>query len=245
MRETLPDIIKQDRTLSPEQRLSVKVNWSEIFEGLRLDVWRERFHIPFDPLDCEEAFQFRTIYFVVKDQNELAASGQFQEWRFNYPSFDNPKEIDRAALPEMKIFFEAADADSINTVPFATAVCAAWTPRDWWGETPFHFGNVVHFDRLRIVSKSTAQSAAVWGLIDKLIKREFRARKRASIIVLKAYPLEYEGKLTEANEAILLRRQRAMMRLYRQRLDAQPLGRKLAKDGWMWIEINCPIRPKK
>jgi hypothetical protein len=52
---------------------------------------------------------------------------------------------------------------------------------------------VVHFERLRIAAKNAAQSAGVWALIGRLIKREFSGRNRASIIVLKAYPLEYEG----------------------------------------------------
>jgi hypothetical protein len=85
----------------------------------------------------------------------------------------------------------------------------------------------------------------VWALIDRLVKREFRARKRASIIVLKAFPLEHEGNITDANRGAFLHRQRAMIRHYQHRLNARPLGRKLGKEGWMWVEIHCPIRPKK
>jgi len=236
MRRTLPDLIKQDRSLGDQEGLRNKPTWSECSEGLRLNVWRAPFYISPDAAGCEKEFQSRDIHFVIKNRNDLIASGLFEEWRFNSP--------DRYGLPDLESFLFAADVKSHSSMKMAEAVCAAW-PEHLCDETPLHYGTVVLFDRVRIQATSAAQSAAVWALIHMLMEREFRAHKRASIIVLKAFPLEYEGNITAANQLAFQRRQRAMIRHYRHRLNARPLGRKLGKDGWMWIEINCPLPPKK
>jgi hypothetical protein len=236
MRETLPDTIKQDGILADQQELRGKPTWSANSAGLSLHVWRGPFYISPDAIRCEKEFQCRAIHFVVKDQNDLIASGLFEEWRF--------KALEKYGLPDLESFLMAADVNSRSSMEMAEALGAAW-PDHLCDETPFHYGNVAHFERLRIEAASAAQSAAVWALIHRLVEREFRARKRASIIVLKAFPLEYEGTTTDANRAAFEHRQRAMMRHYLHRLNARPLGRKLGKDGWMWVEINCPLRPKK
>jgi hypothetical protein len=71
-----------------------------------------------------------------------------------------------------------------------------------------------------------------------------------SILVLKAFPLEYESAFGSSRqtldfdltlEAALKRRQRAMMRYYRQHFDVEPLPSSFGADGWMY-RLRADIR---
>jgi hypothetical protein len=63
---------------------------------------------------------------------------------------------------------------------------------------------------LHIEAQSAAESAEAWSLIRRLLKHW---RPRLSMMILKAFPLEYEGTVTPRNEAAFNRRRAAMMRL--------------------------------
>jgi hypothetical protein len=60
-------------------------------------------------------------------------------------------------------------------------------------------------------------------------------RKR-SLLVLQAFPLEYEGRVHESRptERGFERRRRALMRLYARLLGVQPFPGDAGADGWMW-----------
>ena len=57
-----------------------------------------------------------------------------------------------------------------------------------------------------------------------------------SLIVLKAYPLEYEGSLPDDSpmRPAFERRQAALMRLYRKTLGVAPMSGKYGDEGWMF-----------
>jgi hypothetical protein len=57
---------------------------------------------------------------------------------------------------------------------------------------------------------------AVWLIIDALLTR---IRRGMAVMVLKAFPLEYEGEITAENRTAFARRQRALIRLYERRLE--------------------------
>ncbi|MBC2665679.1 hypothetical protein H7F51_09095 [Novosphingobium flavum] len=59
-----------------------------------------------------------------------------------------------------------------------------------------------------------------------------------SLLVLKAFPLEYEGKASAQYERSLTRRREAMMRHYRSTLGVAPFPGRDGDDGWMYA-----IRP--
>jgi hypothetical protein len=63
-------------------------------------------------------------------------------------------------------------------------------------------------------------------------------------MVLKAFPLEYEGKITAENRAAFGRRQLALIRLYERRLGFRPVPHKaLADEGWVLRLINDHAAP--
>jgi hypothetical protein len=110
------------------------------------------------------------------------------------------------------------------------------------GVSPFDYGTVVRFERLVISRKTNSQ--AVWGLIAQVIAREFS--RRGSLLLLKAFPLEFENRLTEASPAAAHSkfdaRRRAMQRHYSQRLKVRSLPGEFGYDGWMWRPLRyCPM----
>ena len=62
-------------------------------------------------------------------------------------------------------------------------------------------------------------------------------------MLLKAFPLEYRGKVTAENAAAFARRQNALMRLFERRLSMQALMG--GENGWMWRNFNYPTPPRK
>jgi hypothetical protein len=88
------------------------------------------------------------------------------------------------------------------------------------------------------------QSHATWMIINSLLQR--LCRRDMAAIVLKAFPLEYEGNATKENRAAFERRQRALVRLYRSRLGFKPASdSSLAREGWMLKLINDGAEPEK
>jgi hypothetical protein len=221
--------------------------WKHISDGLTLGVWRDRF--PKRPKPGEkwwgdDLFTPRDIHFAIDASDGHAlARGKFTEWRANNP----PEEEDDLPWCDFRYFFECADGHSTSSYEAAKAIKAGWI-KDRYDEHPLEYGNLVIFERLRIAARSRTESEASWRLIRHLIKHEFRKKHRphraaASIMVLKPFPLAYEGEVTLGNRADMERAQRALMRLYRHQLGMQPLP--LAKDGFMWRAINCPVEPPR
>jgi len=61
-----------------------------------------------------------------------------------------------------------------------------------------------------------------------------------SVLLLKAFPLEYEWRAPIGSEAAqtLERRRAAMIRHYRRVLRVEPLPGRPGEDGWMWRPLN-------
>jgi hypothetical protein len=78
-------------------------------------------------------------------------------------------------------------------------------------------------------------------LIARLLNREFR--RRGSMIVLKAFPLEFEGVGPAASGKRVKRRTSALVRLYERRLGMTALPGKNGRAGWMWRALRSPIKP--
>jgi hypothetical protein len=204
--------------------------WSAAENGLRLHVWRANWPTARN----RESYESRSISFFIRDaKGRTVGAGYFEEWRFNY------LEGDAFGGPDLDDFVLAADLVSQSAYDLSEVVLKAWgTQEKETGENPFHYGNVVLFDRLRIDATSKLEQDTAWSLIDQMIERQFRQnRNRASIIVLKPFPLEYEGGVDQGNQAAFERRTAAMVRLYANRLGARLLD---GKGNWMWIEINLP-----
>jgi hypothetical protein len=76
-------------------------------------------------------------------------------------------------------------------------------------------------------SKRGRFSAAVNTLIGRLFKGR-------SLLILKAFPIEYEGRVTAENSDSFLRRQRAMKHHYQRILAVFPLPGIDGERGWMY-----------
>ncbi|GAA4778857.1 hypothetical protein [Novosphingobium ginsenosidimutans] len=91
-------------------------------------------------------------------------------------------------------------------------------------------GTVLELERAWVAPTDASRERfqAACGALLKL------APKRA-LLLLKAYPLEYEGKVTAENAISQARRQRALIRLYRRSIGAEPLPAPAGEEGWMYL----------
>jgi hypothetical protein len=197
---------------------SNKPLWSKVVDGLRLDVWRNRYW-----KDRKDGFGYRSIHFQIATSDDALASGHFVEWT-------------APAISYLNDFFCAADAQSQEDHNSADILMSAWGD----DESPFNYGTMIRFERLII--KSARHSPGIWSLISDLIRREFA--RRGSLMMLKAFPLEYEGALAPDASAASrqrFRRRKAMKRLYSRRLGVSAVPGPYGNDGWMWRSLKyCP-----
>jgi hypothetical protein len=197
----------------------LKPIWLATRADFHVDVWRNRYY-----RDDPEGYGYRSVRFRIGADDIAAAAGQFVEW--SAPGFGYLED-----------FFWAADAISQADHDAADIL------QRYWGEenSPLPFGTVVRFERLAISRSS--RSVQIWQLISHVVEREFM--RRGSILLLKAFPLEYEGRLTKESPAALPKRFRqrcmAMRRHYRYRIGVAPVPGNYGRDGWMWRALRfCP-----
>jgi hypothetical protein len=177
-----------------------------------------------------ETFSYRRISFHIASQGEPVAAGLFVEWHAPAGFLDE--------------FLYAADAQSQADYDTADILLGAWSD----DTSPFLHGTVVRFERL--VIRSGRYSTQVWSLVSYLIDREFA--RRGSILMLKAFPLEYAGQTTQETPRSvhkrLRRRKLAMERYYTYRLGTRSVPGPYGKEGWMWRPLrHCepPARWKR
>jgi hypothetical protein len=117
-------------------------------------------------------------------------------------------------LTDEEDFYYEMDADSAEASALAEAVCSVW-------DIPLlsSFGPLLEF-RLAWMLPSAARES-IWA---KAAGRLITAHSCSgfSVLLLKAFPLEYEGHVSDAPLAFELRR-KAMVRHYRRVLDVRPL----------------------
>lgn len=125
--------------------------------------------------------------------------------------------------------FEILDGYSGYSVELGNVISKCW-PDD--PAIVFDYGDVV--DLMHVWA---AEPRFLNGLNDVLFDTFIPAlTERYSILISKAYPLEYEHKLSEGDPALfgMLKRQRAMARLAKSKLGMNPLPGKFGNDGWLW-----------
>jgi hypothetical protein len=224
--------------------------WTATRKGLRLRVNQEPF--PCNPRKAsdwlsDDLYTNREIIFAIEAETDdrLVALGRFQEWRQNW----SPDGVDVGGTPCMDTFRIVAEDHSTNTIEMSEVVWRMWGGDRWYDYNLFDYGNLLVFDRLRMAAASTEESGIAWKLINHLIKRRSKEPQRARLMVLKAYPLEFEADATghpqgkRAYDRALKARQNAMRRLYRHRLDMQELPG--GYNEWMWRALGPGIKPPK
>jgi hypothetical protein len=168
-------------------------------------------------MDEEAAFVFRKVRISIGREAGILGRATFEEWRM--------KEY---AGPDA--FFQNADDWSFEASRFADVVRRNWHEFDFPGD----YGTMVEFRHLVIdTARDSARAAA--AAIEKAMEREFR--HRASVVLLLAFPLEFESNLPPADAhrtALFQKRRQAMQRLYSRDLHMKNLPDQERHPGWMW-----------
>lgn len=145
-------------------------------------------------------------------------------------------------------FVERGNRNSLNEYNTARAIAKLWGGKSdktlWLEQAPFCFGDLCVFERLAIDAKTASHSRATWLIINSLLQH--LCRRDMAAIVLKAFPLEYEGDATKENGATFERRRSALVRLYKRRLGFEPASdASLAREGWLLRLINDGAAPER
>jgi hypothetical protein len=220
---------RMERYFSYEDRLNKrKPEWSMEENGILTRAWIGRYS------DCAGYnFWRRDVYFRVTSGETTLAAGTLIFWKGDYTG-------DRDLLG----YVYAADNLSSSDYEAALAVARIWGTEDdeaWWTDDPFCYGSLCVFERLVIAARKSVDVHNVWQAIEALLHR---LRRGLAVIILKAFPLEYERNVTDANDARFRQRQRALIRLYRRRLKMEPAPhQELFAEGWMMRLMKEAARP--
>jgi hypothetical protein len=217
-----------------------KPSWTASHGELTGQAWIDRFSkLADDPETAHCGFVGRNVFFSVDHKASRIAAGKLTIWR----AFR-----DRDISFGLDTFVERSDCSSQDEYNTAYAVAQLWGGRDeetWWLEqAPFFHGDLCIFERLVIDAGSASRSHATWTIINGLLQRLYR--RSVAAIVLKAFPLEYDGNTTNESRSALERRRRALVRLYQRRLGFEPVSDPpLAREGWMLKLINERAEPER
>jgi hypothetical protein len=125
-------------------------------------------------------------------------------------------------------FFDSMDAFTQIESDLAAVLCSAWSR---FCEQVIHHGNLVDF------CNAWADPVCPPGLwaaaAEELIAHEL---PNYSLLTIKAYPLEYEGRVPARSAARtgLMSRQRAMIRYYQRLFGVQKFPGRSGDEGWLY-----------
>lgn len=172
----------------------------------------------------DHEFKIRDIEIICRRGKEIRAIARLREW-----------DTCNGYFPGGPEFVTSADGCSQ-----ADYECSEML-MDHWGEDdhPLESGEpLIIFDRLVIAGPHHGIWPALTGAIDKAFKR------RGGTMVLKAFPLEWEGAADGrpvAAEPMFARRLAAMKKLYGRKLRMQDIPHN--DEGWMWKAIGHAMPP--
>lgn len=141
-------------------------------------------------------------------------------------------EYDVAGWLDREDFYQWLDDYSSAAAELAWVICTHWEDVSDF----IDYGTLLELERAWVIpdSGSIRRFRLAGQELVKLVP------KRA-LMVLKAYPLEYEGVVTPANSRARDKRARALQRFYRGTLNMQPFPGAAGEEGWMF---NLPERLK-
>lgn len=187
--------------------------------------------IPVRWLDCDVVMRFRRSGWELLGDEEEERVGRREvvawlmarEERIGFLRFVDYRP---PALIGNDEFFRSMDAERHSDSEVAQVLCAAW-------ENIFlvsDYGSILLFDIAWVVP-----SAAGIGLLriaaDALMGR---LKSQFSIMIMKAFPLEYEGTGRATSAIPFIRRQRAMFRHYHRLWGVKPFPGRSGDNGWLW-----------
>jgi hypothetical protein len=168
----------------------------------------------------DNAIQERKVLGVIFDGEKAIGFAEFMEWEVLFYLRDRD-------------FLEYMDNHSRRVIDAAMALLSGWPVRK-----AAEHGRIVEFSRLWM--RPSAARGSNWStVVNAFINQRYRsARKsRASVMLLKPFPLEYEGVFDDSgrvSRSALTLRKAAMQRLYMRTLGA----RKLLSGEWMWLAMG-------
>lgn len=209
-----------EKLLRTEEVRTRRPRWSFSYGAYLVECYRG--NLVHELYDEEDSPRRRNLYISVRLAGVVVSVGHLLEW--NVPFGATPFD-----------FWWAADAVSQEEADVAYMLASYWSFDEW----PADFGSIVLFNRLAIQTANDFERSAL-ATIRVAIERELRVR--ASILLLKAFPLEYEAQPDAVDRTLGLRnRQRAMMRWYGRQLGVHPFVDQTRFRGWMWRPLRyCP-----
>jgi hypothetical protein len=169
-------------------------------------------------LEDESEVSYREAYCEITSKDDFVGFIEFVEIRMKW--VDNEE-----------LFFEL-DAVSQAFADLATAICERW--EDVFTEVGC-FGPILVLDRVWV--RPDYRNTSIWlRVANHLLDTIYDNR---SFMILKPFPLEYEGKVEELNEFAFEARTQAMRRYYSRVLGAKPLGESGHSAKWMWVPYAC------
>jgi hypothetical protein len=142
-------------------------------------------------------------------------------------------EIRPTPLISRDSFFDWADAQSEQMAVLGEVICGHWEEVSDVSD----FGTILELTRAWMhpsFSKGGRFALAASSLIASL--------DDWVLLILKAFPLEYEGQASDQFNAALRRRHHAMMKLYRTTLKVASFPGNAGAEGWMFaIKPGAPI----
>lgn len=126
-------------------------------------------------------------------------------------------------------FFETMDADSESACALASVLCGGW---ECVSLDVSDYGPILEFSTAWMTPAFAR--GGLWAQVAERVIEHVSPRH--ALLVMKAFPLEYERKAPEGSsvEQGLFARQAAMKRHYRRLFGVQPFPGKAGEDGWLW-----------
>lgn len=123
-------------------------------------------------------------------------------------------------------FLEEMDSHSQANAELAMALLTHWEePADF-----FHNGEIVELRRLWIKPQASGRGR-LRAVLRRVLSELYHQR---SLLILKAFPLEFEGDVHDTNRPAFQSRQQAMMRHYSHLLGVSTLPGSGGEAGWMY-----------
>ena len=203
--------------------LEGKVVWTSSVMGLLVECRRKRYW----KTEPEFSFHCRDVSIRILSGEHPCCVGTFVEWKGD-------------GLADGEEFFYEADGLSQEDSDTASLLLSCWDD----DELPFDYGTVVRFDRV-VVDWEIDRPPLAFRALAAAIVKEFGSRGAA--MILKAFPLEFEGvgATASGNGRFLDSRQAAMKRHYRRQLGARPLPGLYGEEGWLWYPLRYCPEPQK
>ena len=142
------------------------------------------------------------------------------------------EEFDTTSIISRRHFYDCMDAHTMETASLGGTICGIFT-EDEFG-TLIDLGSILYWDAAWMHPDHA--KGAIWARLTNQVIGRMRGY---AVLVLKAFPLEYQSAVDPPVEKAFQHRRRAMMRYYQRVLRVEPVKRRRNRTygtpdiGWM------------